>query len=140
MALEDVVQGVQVNVKTDGVDDAKDAIGGLDKAIGDLSKTAESATGGRAGGGIGGLSKAFSDLSTVGSEAFANIAKSAASGDITGLATLVGGPVAGSFAEAGKALGEFMEKQDAAILKNVAMAKELGTTPDVVQGLRDGFE
>ncbi len=142
MPLEDVVQGVSVNVTTDGVDDAKAQLAGLDKAIEDLSKTAEAATGGGRGGGSGiaGLSKAFSDLSMVGADAFANIARSATSGDLTGIATLFGGPVAGSFVQAGKALGEFIQQQDAVILSNASMAKELGTTPQVVQGLKEGFE
>jgi len=112
MALEDVVQGVKVNVSTDGVDDATSKIGQLDKAIGDLSKTAGDAAqggGGAQGGGIGGLTKAFSDLNTTGAEAFAQIARQASSGDLTGLATLFGGKIAGGVVEAGKALGEFME-------------------------------
>lgn len=146
MALEDVVQGVQVNVKTDGVDDAKSKIGQLDKAIGDLSKTAGAAAGGDSGGGpgggpgIGGLNKAFSDLNTVSAQAFANIARSAATGDLTGLATMMGGPVAGSFVEAGRAIGQFIETQDGAILKNAAMAREFGTTPVAMQGIKEGFE
>ena len=45
MALEDVVQSVQVNVKTDGVDDAKSKIGQLDKAVGDLSRRQEERAG-----------------------------------------------------------------------------------------------
>lgn len=146
MALEDVVQGVQVTVKTDGVDDAKSKIGQLDKAIGDLSKTAGAAAGGDSGGGpgggpgIGGLNKAFSDLNTVSAQAFANIARSAATGDLTGLATMMGGPVAGSFVEAGRAIGQFIETQDGAILKNAAMAREFGTTPVAMQGIKEGFE
>ena len=140
MALEDVVQGVQVNVKTDGVDDAADKIGKLDKAVGDLAKTAEGASGGRGGGsGIGGLSKAFSDLSSTGAEAFANIAKSAAAGDITGLATLLGGRFAGSVAEAAKTITNFAITQDSAVASNAAMAKEFGTTPEIMQGIKDSF-
>ena len=91
MALEDVVQGVQVTVKTDGVDDAKSKIGELDKAIGDLSKSADSASGGGGrGGGIGGLNKAFSDLSTVGAQAFSQVAVG-----VHGIAGLPGAGLAG---------------------------------------------
>ena len=142
MALEDVVQGVKVNVSTDGVDDATSKIGQLDKAIGDLSKTAGDAAqggGGAQGGGIGGLTKAFSDLNTTGAEAFAQIARQASSGDLTGLATLFGGKIAGGVVEAGKALGEFMEAQTEAGIRNAAMAKQFGTTPAVMQDMKEGF-
>ena len=143
MALEDVVQGVKVNVSTDGVDDATSKIGQLDKAIGDLSKTAGDAAqggGGAQGGGIGGLTKAFSDLNTTGAEAFAQIARQASSGDLTGLATLFGGKIAGGVVEAGKALGEFMEAQTEAGIRNAAMAKQFGTTPGVMQDIKESFE
>src|SRR6185312_732076 len=145
MALEDVVQGVKVNVTAEGIDEVKSALGQLDKAVGDLSKSADTATGSRGGGGGGGsgvvgLSDAFKDLSNTGAEAFAQIARGVSSGDITGLATLLGGRLGGSVAEAGKAFANFIETQDRVILQNAALAKELGTTPAVVQSLRDGFE
>ena len=145
MALEDVVQGVQVTVKTDGVDDAKGQIGELDKAIGSLAKTAESAAGGGGPGGggnagLGGLNKAFSDLNTVSAQAFAQIAKSAATGDFTGLATMVGGPVVGAFVQGAESIGEFVKSQDSAILKTAAMAREFGTTSGVMAGIQEGFE
>jgi hypothetical protein len=146
VALEDVVQGVQVSVKNDGVEDTKDKVGQLDKAIGDLAKTAESASGQGSGGGrgdgagIGSLTKAFGDLNTVSAQAFAQIAKSAAGGDITGLATMMGGPVVGSFVQAAESIGEFVKTQDSAILKTAAMAREFGTTPAAMQGIQEGFE
>ena len=140
MALEDVVQGVQVTVKTDGVDDAKSKIGELDKAIGDLSKSADSASGGGGrGGGIGGLNKAFSDLSTVGAQAFSQIAGSVVSGNLTGLATLIGGPLAGSITQAVETLSQFTDAQSAATLKTAAMAREFGTTPQAIQGMSAAF-
>ena len=143
MALEDIVQGVQVSVKTDGVDDATSKIGGLDKAIDQLSKTATQAGGGGGSNtqtGIPGLTKAFGDLNTISSDAFANIIRQATSGDFTGIATMIGGPYAGAFMQAGKAIGEFMQTQSAAGLANASMAKELATTPEVVQNLRNAFE
>jgi hypothetical protein len=143
VAIEDVVQGVQVNVKSDGVDDAKDRIGQLDTAIGNLSKTAETASGtgsGRGNSGVGSLTKAFADLSATGANAFAQIAQEATSGNITGLATLIGGRFAGSVAAAGKVLGEFALSQSSAAASNAAMAKEFGTTPEVMQGVKESFE
>ena len=143
MALEDVVQGVNVKVTTDGVESAKQQLAGLEKAIESLAKQASGAATPGAGGGGGGipdLTKGLSDLSATGAEAFAQIARGASNGDITGLATLLGGRLAGSVAEAGRALYEFTETQTAAGLKNAAMAKEFGTTPAVMQGLKSSFE
>ena len=140
MALEDVVQGVQVNVKTDGVDDAADKIGKLDKAVGDLAKDRRRCVRRpwwrqrhRR------LEQSVLDLSSTGAEAFANIAKSAAAGDITGLATLLGGRFAGSVAEAAKTITNFAITQDSAVASNAAMAKEFGTTPEIMQGIKDSF-
>jgi hypothetical protein len=144
MALEDIVQGVNVKVTTEGADAAKDQIGGVEKAVESLAKTAKAASGGGSGGaggaGVGDLSKALQDLSITGANAFSQIARGASSGDLTGLATLMGGPVAGSVAEASKALFSFMETQTAAGIKNAAMAKEFGTTAPVMQGMKSSFE
>ena len=143
MALEDVVQGVNVKVSTDGVDDAKQQLAGLEKAIESLAKQASGAAtpgAGGSGGGIPDLTKAFGDLNATGAQAFAQIARSASSGDITGLATLLGGRLAGSVAEAGKALFDFTEQQTQAGIRNASMAKEFGTTPAVMQGLKSSFE
>ena len=140
MALEDVIQGVKVNVSTEGVDDATSKIGQLDKAVGGLAKTAETASGGgAAGGGIKGLSGAFDNLGRSGSAALAQILNDAVNGNLTGLATLMGGPVAGSVVTATKAFSEFIGSQDRAIVSNASLAKALGTTPDVVQGISESL-
>lgn len=133
MALEDVVQGVQVSVKTDGVDDAVNKIDGVTKAVENLAAAGSKASGG--GGGIEGLNTAFKNIGTTAAQSFSQILSSATSGNLTGLATLMGGPVAGSFTQAAEQLSQFIDQQDAAILKTASMARAMGTTPEVIQGM-----
>lgn len=140
MALEDVVQGVNVKVTTDGVDAAKQQLAGLEKAIDSLAKQASGAAKGGGGGGVPDLTQAFSDLNIVSAQAFSQIVRAASSGDLTGIATMMGGPVAGGVAEATKSLFSFMETQSAAGLRNAAMAKQFGTTPGVMQDMSHAFE
>ena len=139
MALEDVVQSVEVQVNVTGADEAEARIGKLGESIQGLSEAANDAMtgrgGGGGGGGIKGLDDAFKNIGTTAAASFAQILSGVTSGNLTGLATLMGGPVAGSFTAAAEQISAFIDQQDAAILKTASMAKQFHTTPDVIQGM-----
>ena len=144
MGIEDVVQNVKVNVEVNGVDEAADKVAGLQKQVDDFAEFANRArgtpgSGGRGGEGIEGLNDAFKNIGTSAAQAFSQILSSAATGNLTGLATLMGGPVAGGMAQAAESLGNFMKTQDEAIVRNAAMAREFGTTPQVMDGVTQAF-
>jgi|SRR5579864_1146502 len=82
---------------------------------------------------------ALRNIGEVGAEAFANIARAAAQGDFTGLATLVGGEVAGSFTEAAKAILEFVDAQAHAAEVLSSLANATGMTVPEIEGLKDAF-
>ena len=139
MALEDVVQSVEVQVNVTGADEAEARIGKLGESIQGLSEAANDAMtgrgGGGGGGGIKGLDDAFKNIGTTAAASFAQILSGVTSGNLTGLATLMGGPVAGSFTAAAEQISAFIDQQDAAILKTASMAKQFGSTPIEIQGM-----
>ena len=85
--------------------------------------------------GIEGLSGAFKNLGMVGADAFSNLLGQVSHGEISGLATLLGGPMAGSVTKVAEQLLEFSHAQSEATIKNAAMAKQFGTTPEIMQGI-----
>lgn len=82
---------------------------------------------------------ALRNLGAVGSEAFANIFRAAASGDLSGLAGIVGGPLANAFVSATQSMMRFVEgqAQTAEALANLGQA--IGATLTQMEGLQDAF-
>src|ERR1035437_4421535 len=79
---------------------------------------------------------AFQHIAEAGAAAFAQIAEAAAQGDFTGLATLVGGPVAGAFVKAAESALAFVHSQAeiAETMSNIASVT--GTSVEQFQGLQ----
>lgn len=82
---------------------------------------------------------AFKRLGETGAEAFSKIIEAASHGNFTGLASLVGGEIGGSFAEAAKSILEFAEAQSRAIEKTEALSEVFGTTLAQTAGLQEAF-
>ena len=82
---------------------------------------------------------ALKAMETTAAESFTKIVEAASKGDFTGLATQLGGPVAGSFAEATKAALEFVKGQAEAAERLDDLAKAAGTTYAAMQGLEGAF-
>jgi hypothetical protein len=82
---------------------------------------------------------AFQHIAEAGAAAFAQIAEAAAQGDFTGLATLVGGPVAGAFVKAAESALAFVHSQAeiAETMSNIASVT--GTSVEQFQGLQAAF-
>ena len=83
--------------------------------------------------------EALRQLGEVGANAFAQIAEAATSGNFTGLATLVGGEVAGAFTEAAHAVLEFVDAQASAIETLSNLSEATGTTLPQIEGIKDAF-
>lgn len=79
------------------------------------------------------------NMETVAAESFTKIIESASKGDFTGLATQLGGPVAGAFAEATKSALEFVKGQAEAVERLDDLAKAAGTSYSAMQGLEAAF-
>jgi hypothetical protein len=85
------------------------------------------------------VGEAFKNLGTVGAESFAKIVTAAASGNFAGIATLVGGEVAGAFVAAAQAILAFVdaEAKAAETLDNLRSAT--GMTLSEIEGMKDAF-
>lgn len=84
-----------------------------------------------------GFKSAFSSSATEANQ-FAEILSKAFSGNITGLVSMWS-PLAGAITQGTQALGEFVEKQEAAINRMSSLAQELGTSVAGLQGLQEAF-
>lgn len=82
---------------------------------------------------------AFKHLGEVGAEAFAQIFESASKGEFTGLATLIGGELAGGFTKAAEAALEFVHSQGEAVQKLAELAEASGSTLSQFEGLSEAF-
>lgn len=82
---------------------------------------------------------ALRHIGETGAEAFAKIADSAAEGNFTGLATLIGGPLLGALVAVGEAAFEFVKHQNEIVAQLDAVGGAIGTTAAGVQGLQEAF-
>lgn len=83
--------------------------------------------------------RALRSLGEVGAFAFERIAEAATKGDFTGLATLVGGEVAGAFTKAAEAVLDFVDSQAHAIETLSNLAEASGTSLSQILGIKDAF-
>jgi len=82
---------------------------------------------------------ALKDIGDTGAEAFTKIIEAAGKGDFTGLATAIGGRVAGSLTEAVEAGLEFVHAMSEMVEKTEALSQVFGTTIEETSGLREAF-
>lgn len=74
------------------------------------------------------VASAFNAIGNAGAAAFSQIASAAAAGDFTGLADLIGGDLAASFAKAAQSVLEFVEGEAKAMETATSLSEALGTT------------
>lgn len=82
---------------------------------------------------------ALRSIGEAGAAAFAQITEAAAHGDFAGLATLVGGELAGSFTRAAQSILEFVDAQAHAAEVLSSLADATGMTVPEIEGLKDAF-
>lgn len=83
--------------------------------------------------------EALNNLAATGAEAFAKIAEAASSGDFTGLATMLGGPVAGAITKIVELTIEWIDTSAQAVAATAAVGEAFGTTYSQTQELATGF-
>lgn len=82
---------------------------------------------------------ALKHLGEVGAKAFADILEAATHGDFTGLATMVGGELAGSFVKAASSVVEFVDECAQAVETLSNLAAATGQSLPALEGLKDAF-
>lgn len=82
---------------------------------------------------------ALRQLGEVGAKAFADILEAATHGDFTGLATMVGGELAGSFVKAASSVVEFVDECAQAVETLSNLAAATGQSLPSLEGLKDAF-
>lgn len=85
------------------------------------------------------VAAAFKHIGETGAEAFSRILEQVSHGEFSGLATMVGGELAGSFTKAAESVGEFVHAQAEAIEKLGNLAEASGTTITKFEGLEAIF-
>lgn len=89
--------------------------------------------------GVDDAAEGLRNLGVIGAEAFAKIAEAAAQGNFTGLATLIGGDVAGAFVQAAQAVLEFVDAQAHSVEVLSNLAEATGMTLPQIEGMKNAF-
>lgn len=83
--------------------------------------------------------EALRELGVIGAEAFSKIIQAASGGNFTGLATMIGGELAGALTEATQKVLEFVSAQAELVETLSSLAEATGMTVPQIEGLKDAF-